>query len=114
MDKIVEHFYPELIPISPHANPPSNDQGTFKVYFMRKQKSIQRDMVVVSIIPCTAKIRMQPSEMNDSGEDVDYVLQQGELAKMIKQAKLICEPPDRHYDDHGRVYRSSNYLWATR
>jgi NADP-reducing hydrogenase subunit HndD len=61
-----------------------------KTYFADKIGKKPEDLVVVSIMPCTAKkFEAQRPEMTDSGvQDVDYVLTTRELGKMIKQAGI--------------------------
>ncbi len=64
-----------------------------KTYYAKKIGKEAKDIVVVSIMPCTAKkFEAQRPEMNDSGvTDVDIVLTTRELGKMIKQAGLEFE-----------------------
>jgi iron only hydrogenase large subunit-like protein len=61
-----------------------------KTYYAKKIGREAKDIVVVSIMPCTAKkYEAQREEMNASGvKDVDVVLTTRELGKMIKQAGL--------------------------
>ena len=73
-----------------------------KTYYAEKIGVDPADMVVVSIMPCTAKkFECQRPEMRDSGyQDVDYVLTVRELARMIKQAGIDFERlPEEDYDD---------------
>jgi iron only hydrogenase large subunit-like protein len=58
-------------------------------------------MVVVSVMPCTAKkFEARREEMNASGvRDVDFVLTTRELARMIRQANLaFADLPDGEMD----------------
>jgi len=73
-----------------------------KTYFAQKSGVDPKDMIVVSVMPCTAKkFECNRPEMYDSGyKDVDYVLTTREFAKMIKQAGIDFEGlPDEGYDD---------------
>jgi len=73
-----------------------------KTYFAQKDNIDPKDMVVVSVMPCTAKkFECNRPEMYDSGyKDVDYVLTTREFAKMIKQAGIDFENlSDEMYDD---------------
>jgi iron-only hydrogenase group A len=101
--KFIEHFYPEMLPNLSTCKSPHQMLGALtKTYFAKKAKVDPKDMVVVSIMPCTAKkFECNRPEMNDSGyKDVDYVLTTRELAKMIKQAGIDFENlPDGNYDD---------------
>ena len=59
-------------------------------------------MVVVSVMPCTAKkFECTRPEMSDSGyQDVDYVLTTRELARMIREAGIdFRNLPDETYDN---------------
>jgi len=61
-----------------------------KTYYAQKKGIDPNKIVMVSIMPCTAKkFESQRPEMVDSGYvDVDYVLTTRELAKMIKEAGI--------------------------
>lgn len=87
----MEHFYPELREnISTCKSPQQMFGAIAKTYFAEKAGIKKEDMVVVSIMPCTAKkFEANREEMSDSGvQDVDYVLTTRELGKMIKQAGI--------------------------
>lgn len=101
--KFIEHFYPDLIPHLSTCKSPHMMLGALtKTYFAKKANIDPKDMVVVSVMPCTAKkFECNRPEMYDSGyKDVDYVLTTREFAKMIKQAGIDFENlPDDKYDD---------------
>jgi iron-only hydrogenase group A len=61
-----------------------------KTYYAQKRGLDPKNIVSVSIMPCTAKkFEANRPEMRDSGfKDVDYVLTTRELAIMIKQAGI--------------------------
>jgi NADP-reducing hydrogenase subunit HndD len=87
----MEHFYPELRDnVSSCKSPQQMFGAVAKTYFADKVGKKKEDMVVVSIMPCTAKkFECSRDEMSDSGvQDVDYVLTTRELGKMIKQAGI--------------------------
>jgi NADP-reducing hydrogenase subunit HndD len=89
--KFAEHFYPEILPNLSSCKSPQQMFGPIaKTYYAKKIGKKPEDMVVVSIMPCTAKkFENQRAEMNDSGlRDVDYVLTTRELGRMIKQAGI--------------------------
>lgn len=89
--KFAEHFYPEMLPNLSSCKSPQQMFGALaKSYFAGKIGKKPEDVVVVSVMPCTAKkYECSRPEMNDSGvKDVDYVLTTRELAKMIKQAGI--------------------------
>ena len=101
--KFIEHFYPELLPNLSTCKSPHQMLGALtKTYHAKKMGIDPKDMVVVSVMPCTAKkFECQRPEMRSSGyQDVDYVLTTRELAKMIKQAGIDFENlADGSYDD---------------
>jgi iron-only hydrogenase group A len=89
--KFAEHFYPDILPhISTCKSPQQMFGAVAKTYYARKLGKKPEDIVVVSIMPCTAKkFEAQRPEMNDSGvQDVDVVLTTRELGRMIKQAGI--------------------------
>ena len=98
----MENFYPQLIPnISTCKSPQQMFGAVAKTYFAEKIGKRKEDIVVVSIMPCTAKkYECNREEMTDSGvKDVDYVLTTRELGKFIKQAGIdFVNLPDEEMD----------------
>lgn len=89
--KFAEHFYPEILPnISTCKSPQQMFGALAKSYFAKKIGKNPEDVIVVSIMPCTAKkFECSRDEMSNNGiKDVDFVLTTRELAKMIKQAGI--------------------------
>jgi NADP-reducing hydrogenase subunit HndD len=89
--KYAEYFYPEILPnISTCKSPQQMFGALAKTYYAKKINKNPKDIVVVSVMPCTAKkFEAQRPEMSDSGyQDVDYVLTTRELGRMIKQAGI--------------------------
>ena len=99
----METFYPDIADnVSSCKSPQQMFGAVAKTYYAKKMGIDPADMVVVSIMPCTAKkFECQRPEMNASGyQDVDYVLTVRELARMIKQAGIDFENlPEDEYDD---------------
>ena len=100
--KFLEHTFPDLLPNLSTCKSPQQMFGALaKTYYAQKRKLDPKDIVSVSIMPCTAKkFEADRPEMRSSGyKDVDYVLTTRELAIMIKQAGIeFSELPDEHYD----------------
>jgi len=100
--KFIEHEFPNLLPnISTCKSPQQMFGALAKTYYADKKKINPKDMVSVSIMPCTAKkFEAGRPEMNASGyQDVDYVLTTRELGHMIKQAGLdFINLPEENYD----------------
>ncbi|MCK5595394.1 [FeFe] hydrogenase, group A, partial [bacterium] len=98
----MESFYPELIPnVSTCKSPQQMFGAVAKTYYASKVDKKKEDIIVVSIMPCTAKkFECNRDEMNDSGvKDVDYVLTTRELGKFIKQAGIdFINLPDEEMD----------------
>jgi iron-only hydrogenase group A len=89
--KYAEYFYPEILDnISTCKSPQQMFGAVAKTYYAKKAGFDPKDIVVVSVMPCTAKkFEAQRPEMNGSGyQDVDYVLTTRELARMIKQTGI--------------------------
>ncbi|HNT68054.1 MAG TPA: NADH-dependent [FeFe] hydrogenase, group A6, partial [Syntrophorhabdaceae bacterium] len=101
--KFIEHFYPEMLPHLSTCKSPHQMLGALaKTYFAKKAGVDPKDIVVVSVMPCTAKkFECSRPEMTDSGfKDVDYVLTTREFARMIKQAGINFDSlADGYYDD---------------
>jgi iron-only hydrogenase group A len=89
--KYTEHFYPEMLSnISTCKSPQQMFGSVAKTYYAEKIGKRPEDIVVVSVMPCTAKkFEAQRTEMTDSGvRDVDIVLTTRELGRMIKEAGI--------------------------
>lgn len=101
--KFAEHFYPEFIPNLSTCKSPHQMLGALvKTYYAEKEGIDPASIVVISVMPCTAKkFECARPEMNDSGyQDVDYVLTTRELARMIREAGIdFRNLPDETYDN---------------
>ncbi|MFA6449350.1 MAG: NADH-dependent [FeFe] hydrogenase, group A6, partial [bacterium] len=101
--KFIEHFYPELTDhLSTCKSPQQMFGAVAKTYLADKLGVDPKNMVSVSIMPCTAKkFECERPEMCDSGyPDVDYVLTTRELARMMKQGGInMLELDDENFDD---------------
>lgn len=89
--KFAEYYYPEYLPnLSTCKSPQQMFGAVAKTYYASKIGKKAEDIVVVSVMPCTAKkFECDRPEMDDSGfQDVDYVLTTRELGRMIKQAGI--------------------------
>ena len=100
--KFIEHTFPEFLPnVSTCKSPQQMFGALAKTYYAQKRGIAPKDIVSVSIMPCTAKkYEADRPEMRSSGyKDVDYVLTTRELAKMIKQAGVsFTELEEVKYD----------------
>jgi len=101
--KFMEHFYPDLMEnVSSCKSPQQMFGAVAKTYYAQKLGVDPKDMVVVSIMPCTAKkFECQRDEMNSSGyQDVNYSLTTREAARMLKEKGIdLKEMPEEDFDD---------------
>jgi len=89
--RFAEHFYPDILPnISTCKSPQQMFGAVAKTYYAQKAGVKPEDIVVVSVMPCTAKkFEAQRPEMTASGlQDVDVVLTTRELGRMIAEAGI--------------------------
>ncbi|MCX6985286.1 MAG: NADH-dependent [FeFe] hydrogenase, group A6 [Lentisphaerae bacterium] len=87
----MEYFYPTLLPNLSSCKSPQQMFGALaKTYFAEKAGIDPSKIIVVSIMPCTAKkFECDRDEMKSSGfKDVDYVLTTRELGRMITEAGI--------------------------
>lgn len=87
----MEEFYPEAIDnVSTCKSPQQMFGALAKTYYSEVSGIDAKDIVSVSVMPCTAKkYECKRPEMNDSGyTDVDHVLTTREFARMIKTAGI--------------------------
>ncbi len=87
----IETFYPEMLDhLSSCKSPHQMFGAILKTYYAQKAKINPRDIIVVSIMPCTAKkYESCRDEMEVDGvKDVDYVITTREAAKLIKSFQI--------------------------
>ncbi len=87
----VEKYYPEFIPNLSSCKSPQQMMGALiKTHYAKKEKFDPKNIVSVSIMPCTSKkYEAARSEMKASGrQDVDIVLTIRELARLIRKKKI--------------------------
>jgi iron-only hydrogenase group A len=90
----VEHYRPDLIPNLTSARPPQiHGGGAIKTYWANKMGIDPKKIVVVSIMPCTAKkYEASRKEMAiDGHQPVDYALTTREFSFLMKK-KMIDFP----------------------
>ncbi|MGE5609187.1 MAG: [FeFe] hydrogenase, group A [Bacillota bacterium] len=89
--KFAEQYFPELLPNLSSCRSPQQMLGSLAKEIVPGMLGVDRkDLVVVSIMPCTAKKfeAKRPEFIKDGVADVDYVLTTQELARMIEEAGL--------------------------
>ena len=97
-----EKFYPEFLPnLSTCKSPHEMTGAMVKTYYAEKMGIDPESIVVVSVMPCTAKKyeAARPELANEGMQDVDYVITVRELARMIKQAGIdFAHLPEEKFD----------------
>jgi len=115
--KFLEHTFPEYLPNLSTCKSPQQMFGALaKTYYAEKRKLDPKNIVSVSIMPCTAKkFEADRPEMRSSGyKDVDYVLTTRELAIMITQAGIDFETlPDEHFDSIMGISSGAGVIFGT-
>ncbi len=87
----IEHFNPDMLSNLSSCKSPQQMFGALaKTYYADKLGKRPEDIVVVSVMPCTAKKFecARPEMSRDGIADVDMVLTTRELARMIKMAGI--------------------------
>ncbi len=101
--KYCEHYYPELIPhLSTCKSPQQMFGATMKTYYAKKMGIDPKDIVVVGVMPCTAKKfeTKRPNQAASGYPDVDIAITTRELARMIESAGIFFKHlPDEEFDN---------------
>ena len=100
-----ESYYPDLIPhLSSCKSPQQMTGAVIKTYYAQKEGLDPKNIVTVSIIPCTAKkVEADRADQSAAGEgipDVDFALTTRELARMISRSGIgFTKLPDEDFDN---------------
>ncbi len=101
--KFCEHYYPDLIDNLSTCKSPQNMEGALiKTWYAQREGIDPKNIVSVSVMPCTAKkFEIKRDDEDAAGlPDVDISLTTRELARLIKKAKLNFNAlPDEKFDD---------------
>ncbi|HOH88201.1 NADH-dependent [FeFe] hydrogenase, group A6, partial [Ruminococcus sp.] len=101
--KFCEHYYPDLLDhLSSCKSPQQMFGATAKTYYAQKMGIDPKNIVMVSIMPCTAKKFEigRPDQSAAGVPDVDYALTTRELGRMIERAGILFNSlPDEKFDD---------------
>ena len=95
--KFAEQYYPDLLPNLSTCRSPQQMFGALCKDHLTKELNVSREnLVVVSIMPCTAKKfeANRPEFRVDDNPDVDFVITTNELAVMMKQSGLDFDKLD--------------------
>ena len=101
--KFAEHYYPDQLDhISSCKSPQQMFGGILKTYYAEKMGWDPKDIVSVSVMPCTAKKFEigRPDQSAAGVPDLDYTMTTRELARLIERCGLdFKELPDEAFDD---------------
>ncbi|MCR5666197.1 MAG: [FeFe] hydrogenase, group A [Eubacterium sp.] len=102
--KYAEHFYPDMLDYLSSCKSPHQMQGAIVKTYIANQENIKKeDIVMVSVMPCTAKkFEITRADENGAGvADVDISITTNELAKLLKDAEIQLEAmnPNATFDD---------------
>ncbi len=100
--KYCEHYYPDQIGhLSSCKSPQQMFGAIMKTYYAEKMGMDPKDMIVVGIMPCTAK-KFETKRDNQAASgypDVDIAITTRELARMIESAGIFFKHlPDEEFD----------------
>ena len=98
-----EQYFPEFIPnLSTCKSPQQMFGAMMKTYYAQKMGIDPKDIVVVSVMPCTAKkfeIHRADEQAVPGLDDIDISITTRELARMIERAGIrFNELPDEEFD----------------
>lgn len=101
--KYCEHYYPDMLDhLSTCKSPQQMSGAIIKTWYAEKMGIDPKDIVVVGIMPCTAKkFETKRDDQAASGyPDVDYSLTTRELGRMIESAGIYFKHlPDEEFDN---------------
>lgn len=101
--KYCEHYYPDMLDhLSTCKSPQQMSGAIIKTWYAEKMGIDPKDIVVVGIMPCTAKkFETKRDDQAASGyPDVDYSLTTRELGRMIESARIYFKHlPDEEFDN---------------
>ena len=92
--KFCEHNYPDMLEnLSTCKSPHQMFGAILKSYYAEKKGIDPKDIVVVSVMPCTAKkYEIKRDDLKvDGQQSVDYSITTVELAKMIRESGINFE-----------------------
>jgi len=100
--KFAEFYHPDMIPnISSCKSPQQMTGAVIKTWYAEKNGIDPKDIVVVAVMPCTAKkMEKDRDDQNAAGvPDVDFAITTRELGMMIERAGLdFNKMPDEEFD----------------
>ncbi|MCL2188308.1 MAG: [FeFe] hydrogenase, group A [Defluviitaleaceae bacterium] len=113
-----EQYFPEFLPNISGCKPPQIMLGALiKTYYATKKGIDHKDLVVVSVMPCTGKkeeIRRPCNQAIAGIYDVDIVITTRELKRMITSAGVMFhELEEREFDPALGISTRAGYIFGT-
>ena len=100
--KFAEYYYPDQLDhLSSCKSPQQMTGAVLKTYYAKKMGIDPKDIINVSVMPCTAKkFEINRDDQNAAGvADVDIVITTRELARLIDRAGILFNAlPDEEFD----------------
>ncbi|MCF0145292.1 MAG: (2Fe-2S)-binding protein [Eubacterium sp.] len=114
--KFCEHYFPDMTENLSTCKSPHQMQGAMMKSFLAEKKGIDaKDIITVSVMPCTAKkFECIRDDQDANGcPDVDYVITTRELARMIRRAGIsFRDLPDEKFDDPMGEYTGAGVIFG--
>ena len=116
--RFAEQYYPDFLDnLSSCKSPQQMFGALLKTYYADKMGWDPKDVVVVSIMPCTAKkyeVKRPDMQAAEDCNDVDISLTTRELADMIKRAGLrFADLPDEKFDSAFGISTGASTIFGT-
>ncbi len=102
--KYAEHFYPDMLENISTCKSPHQMQGAIVKSYIAANEGVKKEnIVMVSVMPCTAK-KFEITREDECGAgvpDVDISITTNELAKLLKEKEIQMEAmdPNAKFDD---------------
>ena len=114
--KFCETYYPDMIENLSSCKSPQGMFGAMvRSYYAEKHGIDPKDIVIVSIMPCTAKkFEVKREELSENGlPDIDVSLTTRELAAMIRKAGLMFTAlPDEDFDPFLGIASGAGHIFG--
>ncbi len=114
--KFCEHNFPDQLDhLSTCKSPQQMFGAVCKTYYAQKLNMDPKDLVVVTVMPCTAKkFEKTRAAQNAAGiPDIDYAITVRELAKMIREAGIIFdELPEEQFDAPLGIFSGAGLIFG--
>ncbi|MDY3239709.1 MAG: NADH-dependent [FeFe] hydrogenase, group A6 [Anaerovoracaceae bacterium] len=114
--KFCETYYPDMIENLSSCKSPQGMFGAMvRTYYAEKHGIDPKDIVIVSIMPCTAKkFEVSREELSENGlPDIDISLTTRELAAMIRKAGLMfTNLPDEEFDPFLGIASGAGHIFG--